>query len=261
MAQPGNSFLTAIRSGTPQIGLWVSLTQGFSAEIIAGAGYDWVLIDMEHAPNDLGSVLAQLQVFAAYDTVPLVRPDWNDAVLVKRLLDIGAPGLLFPMVQSGTEAATAVAATRYPPEGIRGVSGMTRANGFGRDADYAVRIADETAVLVQVETREALNQAEEIAKTRGVDGVFFGPADIAADMGLLGKPMNPAVWQGILPVARRLIAMGVPVGTLVFDPVFARRLIADGFSFVACGSDAQLLARAADGLLAQMRAPNEATSA
>ena len=253
MKLAANPFLAAIRAGQPQIGMWLSLSSPFAAEAVAGAGFDWVMIDMEHSPNELTTVLGQLQVFAAYGTTALVRPDWNDAVKVKRLLDIGAPELLFPMVQSAAEARAAVAATRYPPDGIRGVSGTTRANGFGRISDYFARVAQETAVLVQIETGAALALAAEIASVAGVDGVFFGPSDIAADLGLLGQPMHPAVWDQILPVARLVRAMGIPVGTLVFDAAFARRLIAEeGFTFVACGGDAALLARGADALLKAM---------
>lgn len=248
-----NPFLAALRTGRPQIGIWVTLSDPFAAEAVAGAGFDWALIDMEHSPNDLRSVMAQLQVFAAYKTTAIVRPEWNDLVLVKRLLDIGAPGLLFPMVQTAAEAAKAVASTRYPPRGMRGVSSTTRANKFGRVADYFARIEDETAVFLQIETRVAVAQAEEIAATDGCSGVFFGPADIAADIGMLGQPMNPAVWELILPAAKRLIAKGVPVGTLVTDAVFARKLLSEGFTFVACGIDAGLLARGADNLLKTMQ--------
>ncbi len=253
MKLAANRFLAALLGGQKQIGIWISLASPFAAEVVAGAGFDWALIDMEHAPNDLNSVIGQLQVFAAYGTTPLVRPDWNDPVKVKRLLDSGAPGLLFPMVQSADEAARAVASTRYPPQGIRGVGGTTRANRFGRVSDYFARAGDEIAVLVQVETRAALAQAVEIGAVAGVNGVFFGPADIAADMGLLGQPMHPAVWDAIMPVARALMARSVPVGTLVTDPAKARALLDDGFSFVACGLDTAILARGADALLKTMR--------
>jgi 4-hydroxy-2-oxoheptanedioate aldolase len=249
MKLPTNPFLAALRAGKPQIGIWISLASPFAAEAVAGAGFDWALIDMEHSPNDLTSVMNQLQVFAGYQTTALVRPEWNDPVLVKRLLDIGAPGLLFPMVQTVDEAKKAVASTRYPPRGQRGVSLAMRANRFGRISDYTTRVEEETAVLLQVETRAAVAQAEEIAAVDGCDGVFFGPADISADMGLLGQPMADAVWDLILPVARRLIAAGVPVGTLVTDAGFARKLLDEGFTFVACGTDAGLLARGADSLL------------
>ena len=157
------------------------------------------------------------------------------------------------MIQSVDEAKSAVAATRYPPSGIRGVSGTTRANQFGRVKDYFTRIENETAVLVQVETQTAVSIAAEIGSVEGVDGVFFGPADIAADIGLLGQPMHDDVWALIMPAAKTLMAKGIPVGTLVMDPIFARKLVEEGFSFVACGSDTGLLARAADTLREQMR--------
>lgn len=253
MKLAANPFLAALRTGKPQIGIWISLGSAFAAEAVAGAGFDWALIDMEHSPNDLRSVLAQLQGFAGYETTALVRPEWNDPVLVKRLLDIGAPGLLFPMVQTVEEANKAVAATRYPPRGIRGVSGTTRANKFGRISDYFTAIEDQTAVLLQVETCAAVALAGQIGAVDGCSGVFFGPADIAADMGLLGQPMHEAVWALIMPVAKTLIAAGIPVGTLVADAGFARRLLDEGFGFVACGTDAGLLARGADSLLKAMR--------
>lgn len=253
MQLPRNPFLEAIRTGTPQVGLWVSLANNVAAEVVADAGFDWVLIDMEHSPNELPTVLSQLQVFAASHTTAIVRPQWNDSVLVKRLLDVGAEGLLFPMVQSTAEADAAVAATRYPPHGIRGVSGTTRANRFGRVSDYFSRIENETAVLLQVETREAVNAAAEIGARDGVDGVFFGPADISASLGHLGQPMHPETWELIRAAAQPLMEKGIPVGTLVLDPAFARQLINDGFSFVACGSDLALLARGADALRATVR--------
>jgi len=248
-----NTFTHAIAAQQKQIGLWVSLSSNFSAEVIAPSGYDWVLLDMEHSPNDLDSIMGQLQVFASSTTTAIVRPDWNDPVKVKRLLDTGAPGLLFPMVQSPEEAAAAVAATRYPPRGIRGVSGSTRANAFGRTTDYFAEVENNTTVLVQLETRAAIEQAVEIGTVDGVSGVFFGPADIAADIGQLGKPLCDEVWDLIWPAAKALIERGVPVGTLVLDADFAARLMRDGFSFVACGSDTGLLARGADSLLASVK--------
>jgi 4-hydroxy-2-oxoheptanedioate aldolase len=253
MEYQANPFTEAIRAGTPQVGLWVSLGDNYAAEVVAGAGYDWVVIDTEHSPNDLRSVLGQLQAFAASPTTALVRPSWNDPVQVKRLLDIGAAGLVFPMVQSTAEAEAAVAATRYPPRGIRGFAGSTRANAFGRAQGYLERVEDNTATIVQVETRAALNAAVDIAAVDGVDGVFFGPADIAADAGVHGQPLSDEVWDLVRPVAAQLIDSGVPVGTLVSNADFAGELFASGFTFVACGSDSGLLARGADALLATMR--------
>jgi 4-hydroxy-2-oxoheptanedioate aldolase len=248
-----NPFTQAIRKGEKQVGLWVSTMDGFAAEIVAGAGFDWVCLDMEHSPSDLTKIMQQLQVFERYGTTPLVRPDWNDTVKVKRLLDLGAPGLVFPMVQSVEEARAAVAATRYPPRGVRGVSGSQRGNQYGRIKDYAARVEDELTVIVQLETQAAIAQAEDIAAVDGVTGVFFGPADIAADMGMLGDPMNPRVWELIWSAAEKLIAKGMPVGTLVLDPEFAKKLLNDGFTFVACGTDAALLARATEALAADVK--------
>jgi 4-hydroxy-2-oxoheptanedioate aldolase len=253
MKLPVNPFTQAIARQEKQIGLWVSLSSNFAAEVVAGSGYDWVLVDMEHSPNDLGSVMAQLQVFAGSRSTAIARPQWNDSVMVKRLLDIGAPGLLFPMVQTVEEAQAAVAATRYPPRGIRGVSGSTRANAFGRITDYFANVENQTTVLVQLETRSAIDNALAIGSVEGVNGVFFGPADIAADIGKLGQPMCDEVWDLIRPAAQQLIDKGIPVGTLVQDPDFASDLLNNGFSFVACGSDTGLLARSADALLATVR--------
>lgn len=248
-----NSFTHAIAKGDKQIGLWVSMCSPFAAEVTAPAGFNWACIDMEHTPNDYFSVLGQLQAFAATNTTAIVRPEWNNPVAVKRLLDLGAPGLLFPMIQTVEEAKLAVASTRYPPHGIRGVSGATRATKFGRLTDYVARVNEETTIILQLETAAAVGRAEEIAAVDGVSGVFFGPADIAADIGLVGKPMDPAVWALIKPAAKKLMAMGVPVGSLVLDPAFATELLNEGFTFVACGSDVSLLANATDTLLANVK--------
>lgn len=253
MQFPENPFTRAIAAGKPQVGLWISLSSAFAAEVTAPAGYDWVLIDMEHAPNDYFTTLGQLQAYAASGTTAIVRPEWNDPVTVKRLLDLGAPGLLFPMIQSVEEAERAVASTRYPPRGMRGFAGSSRATKFGRITDYAARVEEETAVLLQIETVAALDIADDIAAVDGISGIFFGPGDIAADMGKVGQPLDPDVWNLIRPVAKRLIARGMPVGTLVTDADFAAGLLNEGFSFVACGTDTGLLAKGSDALLASVR--------
>lgn len=253
MKLPVNTFNAALAEGAPQIGLWIGLCSPIAAEICAHAGYDWALIDMEHSPNDVGDVMAQLQAFSGAETTPIVRVPWNDAVAVKRVLDLGAPGIMVPMVQTVEEAKSAVAACRYPPHGIRGFAGGTRATLFGRITDYAERVADETTIILQVETRAAVERAEEIGSVEGVSGVFFGPADIAADLGYLGQPMHPEVWSFIREAAKGLIAKGIPVGTLVLDTGFAAELLNDGFSFVACGVDGSLLARASDAALAEVK--------
>lgn len=254
MKYPENPFTRAIARGEKQIGIWASLVSPYAAEVLAPAGYDWALLDMEHAPNDYANVLGQMQAFSASNTTAIVRPEWNDTVVVKKLLDLGAHGLLFPMIQSVEEAKKAVAATRYPPRGNRGVSGSTRATGFGRITDYTAKVEDEMTIILQLETASAIAQAEDIAAVDGVSGIFFGPADIAADIGLLGKPLDPAVWDLIMPAAKALMAKGVPVGTLVMDPDFAAKLLNDGFTFVACGQDTNLLAKATDAALAAVKA-------
>lgn len=249
-----NAFKQAIQQGQPQVGLWNSLCSNFAADVVSSVGFDWCLLDMEHSPNDIRTVLGQMQAMQQGDSVPIVRPPWNDFVMVKRLLDAGAMGLLFPMVQNPEEAEAAVRATRYPPNGIRGVSMAQRGNKFGRVTDYFDRVEAETAVLVQIETQEALELTKEIASVDGVDGVFFGPADIAADMGLLGQATHPDVWAKIGEAAEVVRSVGKPAGTLVQNAETAVKLFGDGFSFVACGSDLGLLARGADKLLADVKA-------
>lgn len=252
-----NIFLKAIRTGNKQIGLWVSLSSSFAAEVIAPSGYDWVLIDMEHSPNDYFSVMGQLQVFAATQTVPIVRPEWNNPVVIKRLLDLGAPGILFPMINTVEDAQRAVSATRYPPKGNRGISASTRATKFGRIKDYAQRIESETAVFLQIESKEGLTNALNIADVDGVDGLFFGPGDIAGDIGKVGQPGHAEVWDLITPIAIKLMARGVPLGTLVGDPNGAAELLNSGYKFVACGADTALLAKSSDALLANVKAALE----
>lgn len=248
-----NIFTRAIKNGDKQIGLWVTLADGLAAEVVAGAGYDWVVIDTEHSPGDGLDTAAQLQAFAGTTTTALVRPAWNDAVLIKRILDLGAQGLVIPMIQSVEQAKNAIAATRYPPHGFRGVAGGSRATNFGRITDYFQRADQEITVILQLETVAAIACAEQIADLDGVDGIFFGPADIAADMGHLGNPMHPDVWALIKPMAAKLQAKGMPCGTLVLDTHFAADLMNNGFTFVAVGTDATAFARAVDGLLMQVK--------
>ncbi len=250
---PANSFTQGLAEGRKQVGMWVSLASPFASEIVASAGFDFAVIDMEHAPNNVDSVLGQLQAFAPHPTTAIVRPPWNDAVMVKRLLDIGAPGVIFPMVQTPEEAEAAVAACRYPPRGIRGVAGSTRANQFGRMPDYFDRVEEEMTIIIQVETLDAIACVDEIADVDGVSGIFFGPSDIAADMGHIGKPMTPAVWDVIRPAAKRLADRGMPPGTMMGDLGFASDLLNDEFAFVACATEAVALARAMDATVKTMR--------
>ncbi len=247
-----NSFKDAIRRNHAQIGIWNSLCSVIAADILGTAGFDWVLIDMEHSPNDMMSVLGQLQAYEVGGTVPVVRPPWNDPVTIKRILDLGVFSLLIPMVQTAEEARAAVSATRYPPAGIRGVSLSQRGNRYGRIGDYMKRVEDEICVLVQIETLSALDRVEEIASVDGVDGVFFGPADLSADMGLIGQPTHADVTASIAEAARKVAALGKPTGTLIGDLKLVEHWLKSGFSFVACGSDLALLARGAENLRAQV---------
>jgi 4-hydroxy-2-oxoheptanedioate aldolase len=253
MELPVNRFRRGLLSGSPQIGLWCSLASAYALEAVAPAGFDWLLLDMEHAPNDLPQVLAQLQAAAPYATSAIVRPPWNDMVATKRLLDIGAQSLLFPYVQNADEARAAVASVRYPPAGVRGVALATRANRFGRVKDYARRAQEELCVLVQAETREALDRLETIAAVEGVDGVFIGPADLHASLGFPGETANPAVLPMIDEAIRRIRSRGKAPGILATDEQLARRYLERGALFVAVGSDAGLLARDADALAAKYR--------
>lgn len=253
MDLPVNRFKQAIAEGNSQIGLWCSLPGSYAAECVAGAGYDWLLFDTEHSPGDPLTVLTQLQAVAPYPVAAVVRPAANDPVLIKRFLDIGAQSLLIPMVNSAEEARAAVAATRYPPNGIRGVSGLTRATRFGRVAAYADQAGQELCLLVQIETREALGRIEEIAAVEGVDGIFVGPADLAASLGHVGKPGHPEVAAAVEDAIARIIASGKPAGILTPDPGFAARCIALGTLFTAVGIDAGILARQSEALLKQFR--------
>lgn len=244
---PKNRFKAGIRSGRCQIGLWTALPGSVPVEILSAAGFDWLVLDTEHAPGDPLTVLPQLQTMAAQVTAPVVRPAWNDKVLIKRFLDLGAQTLLVPYVQTKDEAEAAVAAMRYPPRGLRGVAGGVRASLYGQVPDYIHRAEDELCLIVQVETAEALERLEDIAGVDGVDAVFIGPADLSASMGHPGELMHPDVVEAIEGAIARLRAIDVPAGILTTGD-FARRCIELGASFVAVGSDAGLLSKASYGL-------------
>jgi len=237
-----NSFKRALLDGRQQIGLWCTLSSAYAIELLAGSGFDWLLIDTEHSPADVVNVMAQLQAVSAYPVAPLVRPAWNDPVLIKRYLDIGAQTLLIPYVQNAEEADRAVQSINYPPAGVRGVSAVTRASGFGRIRNYAGACREDLCLLVQIETIEALNNLEAISQVDGVDGVFIGPADLAASMGLLGQPGHPDVVETIERAIQRIRSCNKPAGVLTSDAGLARRFIAMGTTFTAVGVDAAVLA-------------------
>jgi 4-hydroxy-2-oxoheptanedioate aldolase len=253
MQLPENRFKRALAEGRLQIGLWCSLPGPYVAEAVAGSGFDWLLFDTEHSPGDPLTVLAQLQAVAPYDVSAVVRPASNDTVLIKRFLDLGAQTLLIPYVQSADEARHAVAAMRYPPEGVRGVSAVTRATRFGRVEGYAKRAAEELCLLVQVETQEALDALEAIAAVDGVDGIFIGPGDLAASLGHAGQTMHPAVVAAVEDAIGRVRACGKPAGILTADATFAARCMELGTLFTAVGVDAAMLARGTEALARQFK--------
>ena len=252
MDLPTNRFKQRLRAGERQIGLWCSLSNAYAAEAVAGSGFDWPLLDTEHSPGGVESVLGQLQAIAPYPVAGVVRPAWNDTVLIKKFLDVGAQTLLVPFVQSPDEAAAAVAAMRYPPQGVRGVAGTTRASGFGRIGDYARRAAEELCLLVQIETGEALERLEAIASVDGVDGVFIGPNDLAASLGHLGEPGHPEVVAAVEDAIARLKVLGKPSG-IYTTPAFARRCLDLGAAFAAVGGDLGILARGTEALAASFK--------
>jgi 4-hydroxy-2-oxoheptanedioate aldolase len=250
---PPNDFKAALRDGRPQIGLWSSFCSSLVAELLAHTGYDWIVVDSEHAPNDPADVLAQLQAMTGGSAEPMVRVPWNDSVLIKRILDVGGRTLLVPFVQSAEEARDAVAATRFPPHGIRGVTVAPRANRFGRVPGYLKNAERDICVVVQLETRAALGEIEAIAAVDGIDGLFIGPGDLSADLGHLGEPAHPDVQAAIADACRRIRAAGKPAGILAPVEADARRYFEMGFTYVAIGSDVGLLAAASAGVLNRMR--------
>lgn len=253
MDLPVNRFLQGLREGRQQIGLWSSIPGPVVAEAIATAGFDWIVIDTEHSLTDIPDTLIAMQAMAPYPVSPVVRVAWNDAVMIKRLLDLGAQSLVVPYVQSADEARAAVAAMRYAPRGMRGVAGMVRANRYGAVPDYTRRAEEQLCLIVQVETALALSRIEEIAAVDGVHGLFIGPSDLAASMGHPGNSMHPEVVSAVEDAIRRIVAAGKPAGTLTFDPVFARACIGWGTRFTAVGMDLAMLVAAAKALAADFR--------
>ncbi|CAG9177741.1 4-hydroxy-2-oxoheptanedioate aldolase [Cupriavidus pinatubonensis] len=244
-----NRFKAALAKPGAQIGLWLGLADPYTAELCATAGFDWLLIDGEHGPNDLRSMLSCLQSIAAYSAHPVVRIPHGDTALIKQVLEIGATTLLVPMVESAEQARHLVRAMRYPPVGVRGVgSGLARSSRWGADQNYLSAANERVCLLVQIETQAALAQIDEIAAVEGVDGVFIGPADLSASMGYLGQPAHPEVKAAIASAFERIAAAGKAAGILAVDEELARHYIDLGARFVAVGVDATLLAQAVRAL-------------
>jgi 4-hydroxy-2-oxoheptanedioate aldolase len=246
-----NTLKAALRDGKPQIGLWLSLGDSYSAEICAGAGFDWLLIDEEHAPNDIRSTLRQLQAVAAYPVTAAVRPVIGDVHVIKRMLDIGAQTLIIPMVETAEQAGQMVAAVRYPPDGVRGVaSALVRASRWNSVTDYVHNASDEICLILQIESAAGLANVASIAAVDGVDGIFIGPADLSASLGHLGDPMHEDVQVAVKSAVAQVLAAGKAAGIMTFQESQARLWLSLGCTLVAVGSDATLLAHGARALAA-----------
>ncbi len=247
MKIPHNAFKAAIKAGRTQLGLWLTCANPYTAEIAATSGYDWLLIDGEHGPNDVPTILAQLQAVAPYGSSAIVRTVNKDPALIKQILDCGAQTLLVPMVDTAQEARDLVLAMRYPQRGIRGVAPIAaRASRWGRIADYTDRVEEELCLLVQIESARGLENLDEITQVEGVDGVFIGPADLSASMGHLGNPGHPEVKTAIEKAIRRIRALGKAAGIMGTEPATAKLHISCGANFVAVAVDTMLFTKAID---------------
>ncbi len=253
MELPKNAFKAAIKAGKPQIGLWCSIPSNYTTEVLAGAGFDWLLIDTEHTPVDIETVVTQLQAAASYPVTSIVRVPSNEKTTIKRYLDTGAQTLLIPMVDTVEDAKAAVAYTRFPEAGFRGVAGATRATRFGRVKNYHVNAHQEICTLVQVESRDALKHIEAMAEIDGVDGIFIGPADLHASLGYLGERAHKDIMPVIDDAIRRIAKAGKAPGILTDSEENARRWLDCGATFVAVGADVGLLARNAEALAAKFK--------
>lgn len=242
--------------GHPPVGTWIMSASPLVAEATGHAGFDWAVLDMEHSPLDMMEVVQMLQALSCTKMVPIVRVAWNDAVLVKRVLDAGATTVMFPFVQNAEEAARAVAATRYPPQGMRGMAGMSRASRFGTAPNYVTTANKSMGVIVQLESAQAVQQLESIADVDGVDALFIGPADLSASMGYVGQSSHPAVMDLMSQAVLRCKALGKPVGTIGTDPESVAQYRASGFDFVAVGSDLGLYMQGARSAIAALRTPS-----
>ena len=243
-----NTFRQRLVAGETLIGCWCSLANPITTEILGVAGFDWLLLDGEHSPNDVTTFVPQLMALKDSASAPVVRPSWNNPVEIKRLLDAGFYNFLVPFIESEEQAKQVVAATRYPPQGIRGVSIAQRSNRFGTVADYFKGINEQICVLVQIESRRGLDAAAAIAAVDGVDGVFVGPADMAAALGHLGNPNHPEAQAAIAQVFAAAKAAGKPSGILTGVEAEARRYLEMGAGFVAVGSDLGLFRAATQSL-------------
>lgn len=262
MEMPINTFKQRLQAGEAQIGLWLGLADPYCAELAANAGFDWLLIDGEHAPNDLRGLLGQLQAVAPYPSQAVIRPVIGDTALIKQLLDIGAQTLLVPMVESAEQARELVRAMHYPPSGVRGVgSALARASRWNSIPGYLDKADAQMCLLVQIENLDGLANLDAIAAVEGVDGVFIGPADLSAAMGHRGNPAHPEVQAAIEDAIARIQKAGKAAGILSADQGLARRYLELGAKFVAVGVDTTVLMRGLQTLAAAFKDAPAPTSA
>lgn len=249
-----NHVKRALREGRPTAGAWLHLCSGISAEIMSRAGFDWLLIDMEHGHGDLQTLLAQLQAIEGSEAIPLVRVQWNDPAVIKRVLDLGAYGVMVPWIGGRAEAEAAVRACKYPPQGIRGIAGSHRAGGYGRHAaEYWQRANEEILVVIQVETRSAVEDIDAIVRVPGVDVIFIGPADLSTALGHRGDPAHPEVQQAIGRVEAAARGAGLALGNITRSWEQARELYRKGYGFLTLCSDTSLVVQGSTEVMARFR--------
>jgi 2-dehydro-3-deoxyglucarate aldolase/4-hydroxy-2-oxoheptanedioate aldolase len=247
-----NHVKRALREGRPTAGAWLSMCSGISAEIMSRAGFDWLLVDMEHGHGDLQTLLAQLQAIEGSDTIPVVRVQWNDPAIIKRVLDLGAYGVMVPWIGGRADAESAVRATKYPPEGIRGIAGSHRAGGYGRHAaEYWKRANEEILVVLQVETRTAVEEIDQIVRVPGVDVIFIGPGDLSTAYGHMGNPGHPDVQAAFARVEAAARGAGLALGNITRGWDQARELYGKGYQFLTLGADTALVAQGSHDLVAR----------
>lgn len=248
-----NIFKQKILKFEKQIGIWSCLSSNTVTEILAIVGFDWIVVDMEHSPNDIQEVLTQLQIVQGFSSEPIVRVPWNEPVVVKRVLDMGAQTILFPYVEDEHEALTAVQSTRYPPKGVRGVMSAARMNKYGTVANYYNKADEQICVLVQCETKKAIDNISKIAAVEGIDGIFLGPSDLSASIGKIGQFEDEEVQSLIYQGLEFCKKSNKPAGILTAKKDYAKKYVKDGFTYVAINSDTNLVARSAENLLKEFK--------
>ena len=248
-----NIFKQKILKFEKQIGIWSCLSSNTVSEILSIVGFDWIVVDMEHSPNDIQEVLSQLQIIQGFSSEPIVRVPWNEPVMVKRVLDMGAQTILFPYIEDEKEAIAAVQATKYPPKGIRGVMSAARMNKYGTVTDYYAKADNEICVLVQCETKKAIKNISKIAEVEGIDGIFLGPSDLSASIGKIGQFEDDEVQSLIMEGLEHCKKSKKPAGILTAKKDYAKKYVSDGFTYVALNSDTHLIARRAENLLKEFK--------